>query len=109
MANSLWLNDGKIVVNEQGQVVLCAECPCDSPYYVCEECPDGLAECWELTVAGVTGGTPNEMECDCSAVNGTFILERHPTVACFSLSPDFASDFYDENTESCTTGTSAFG
>lgn len=52
---------------------------------VCSECPDGIAACWEITVAGITTGT-----ClDCANYNGTFILSHN--AACSFRSPTFSA------------------
>lgn len=66
MANSVWINEGALVVDENG-VVLCDECPCGNP---CEGCDGPGPIQWQVVIAGFTNNTCS----DCNDFNGTFIL-----------------------------------
>jgi hypothetical protein len=69
---SLWINtNGKLIFNSSGNIVECNECPCvDDPPLIdgCVQCPDGVAQYWELPIAGVTNG----ICVVCSDLNRTF-------------------------------------
>ena len=99
MPNSLWLESGAVKKDASGNLILCDSCPCGSDPCACPQCPSCIAECWELTVAGVTSG-----ECDCTAVDGTYVLIRSASVACFAASANFTSEYFDVNFEACVSG-----
>lgn len=58
-------------------------CPCcgELPPYGCAACPDGIAECWEFAIAGVT-----DDECNCETIDGTYLLTRQELLPCSASS-----------------------
>jgi hypothetical protein len=65
-----WLNTaGELIVDENGAVVLCDECPCDedvvTPGCGCADIPSALV----VTIAGVTNGAGCT---DCNIINGEY-------------------------------------
>ena len=46
-------------------------------------CPDGITECWELTVAGIVNNN-----CPCDIFNGTFTLIPRSPLKCFRESDE---------------------
>ena len=83
---SLFTNDGSLVIDGDGDAIDCGDCPCDGSASLstsiapgCDDaCPDGVAECFELTVAGVTDNACTFG--DCTPWNGTFVLVGRPRI-----------------------------
>lgn len=62
---------------------------CVEPILDCPPCETGIAECWELVVAGVVDGTCSGPGSDCSIVNGVFKLRpRSPFFGCVFVDSD---------------------
>lgn len=118
---SLWFKSGTetLVVNSSGNLVNCHQCPCDGFGVVpgCAECSGNMAQCWELTVAGVS----NQDCTDCSLRNGTFTLScsfcfcgrTSPTVTRCSESGDATGSLwaldYDGGTSEWTLSVASTG
>jgi hypothetical protein len=52
MANKVWFNDGAIVVDGDGKVILCEDCPCG---IACNACSPPLPGTLYVTLAGLAG------------------------------------------------------
>lgn len=48
---SLWTKNGNLILNDAGSAILCATCPCETT--ICNQCPGGMATCWELVVSNL--------------------------------------------------------
>lgn len=57
MANKAWLKDGKVLVNGDGHVILCEECPCEPPpVNTCNSCSPPIPDTLYVSFTDV-GGT----------------------------------------------------
>lgn len=89
-----WMNGGKLVIDDNGNIVICDECPCNK----CPCCSDGPITSFDVTLSGLAtyssdpdgSGTDFRPCDDCSAMNATFNLELVPESewSNYSVSPD---------------------
>jgi len=69
----LWVQDGNLIINEDGAALECDECPCGTasasivPTISCGDLT--VAECWEVEISGFIDGAQS-----CEQNNGTFQL-----------------------------------
>jgi len=97
----LWVNDGRVVIDLSGRLVLCDECPCETGTgtgtygtipFSCDGCAANvLAERWELT----TGGVYTDFVCSqCENLrNRTFVVVHRPDLGfgnCYWRSDTFS-------------------
>ena len=70
----LWQNTAGQIIQENGVIVDCAECPCEEggPCSVCSDLISGVT----ITIEGIIPSiaNPPEPDCYCDAVNGTYFI-----------------------------------